>query len=104
MLSRRLANSNHFPAIDIGASISRLMADIVSDEHKRLAARVRDVMGIYEKNADLVSVGAYKAGTNPRLDYALGKMDGINQFLALKELPTLSPCHFSLEELPPDNA
>ena len=82
VLSRRLANSNHFPAIDIGASISRLMADIVSDEHKRLAARVRDVMGIYEKNADLVSVGAYKAGTNPRLDYALGKMDGINQFLA----------------------
>ena len=81
VLSRRLANSNHFPAIDIGASISRLMADIVSDEHKRLAARVRDVMGIYEKNADLVSVGAYKAGTNPRLDYALGKMDGINQFL-----------------------
>ena len=49
VLSRRLANSNHFPAIDIGASISRLMADIVSDEHKRLAARVRDVMGIYEK-------------------------------------------------------
>ena len=81
VLSRRLANSNHFPAIDIGSSISRLMADIVSDEHKRLAARVRDVMGIYEKNADLVSVGAYKAGTNPRLDYALGKMDGINQFL-----------------------
>ena len=62
VLSRRLANSNHFPAIDIGASISRLMADIVSDEHKRLAARVRDVMGIYEKNADLVSVGAPTQG------------------------------------------
>ena len=81
VLSRKLANSNHFPAIDIGASISRLMADIVSDEHRGLAARVRDVMGVYDKNADLVSIGAYKAGTNPKLDYALSKIDGINQFL-----------------------
>ena len=57
------------------------MADIVSDEHKRLAARIRDVMGVYEKNSDLVSIGAYKAGTNPKLDYALSKIDGIEQFL-----------------------
>lgn len=81
VLSRRLANSSHFPAIDVSASISRLMTDIVSDEHKRLAARIRDIMAVYEKNADLVSIGAYKAGTNPKLDYALGKIDGINQFL-----------------------
>ena len=81
VLSRRLANSNHFPAIDVSASISRLMTDIVSDEHRRLAARIRDVMGVYEKNADLVSIGAYKPGTNPKLDYALGKIDGINNFL-----------------------
>ena len=81
VLSRKLANSNHFPAIDINASISRLMNDIVAPEHLTLAARVRDVMGIYEKNADLVSIGAYKAGTNPRLDYAISKIDGINQFL-----------------------
>ena len=79
--SKKLANSNHFPAIDINASISRLMNDIVAPEHLTLAARVRDVMGIYEKNADLVSIGAYKAGTNPRLDYAISKIDGINQFL-----------------------
>ena len=81
VLSRKLANSNHFPAIDISASISRLMNDIVSDEHRRMAARVRDVMGVYEKNADLVSIGAYKAGTNAKLDYALSKMDGIDHFL-----------------------
>ena len=81
VLSRKLANSNHFPAIDVGASISRLMNDIVSPEHKRMASRIRDVMGSYEKNADLVSIGAYKAGTNPKLDYALSKMDGIDQFL-----------------------
>lgn len=81
VLSRRLANSSHFPAIDIGASISRLMADIVSDEHKQLAARIRDILGTYEKNADLVSIGAYKAGTNPKLDMALSKIDGIQSFL-----------------------
>ena len=81
VLSRRLANSNHFPAIDVSASISRLMNDIVSKEHKAMASRLRDVMGVYEKNSDLVSIGAYKAGTNPKLDYALSKSDGINQFL-----------------------
>lgn len=81
VLSRRLANSNHFPAIDVGASISRLMTDIVSPEHRKLAAGIRDTMGVYEKNIDLVSIGAYKAGTNPKLDYALGKIDGIQQFL-----------------------
>lgn len=81
VLSRRLANSNHFPAIDVGASISRLMVEIVSPEHRELASRLRDIMGVYEKNADLVSIGAYKAGTNPKLDHALSKLDAINQFL-----------------------
>ena len=93
VLSRRLANANHFPAIDIGASISRLMTDIVSDEHKRLAARIRDVMGVYEKNADLVSIGAYKAGTNPKLDYAISKINKINSFLMQK-----TDENFTLEE------
>lgn len=82
VLSRKLANSNHFPAIDISASISRLMTDIVPPEHRALASRIRDVMGTYEKNTDLVSIGAYKAGTNPKLDYALSKIDGIQQFLS----------------------
>ena len=79
--SRQLANSNHYPAIDVSASISRLMTEIVSPEHRQLASRVRDILSIYEKNADLVSIGAYKAGTNPKLDHALKKMDAINQFL-----------------------
>ena len=81
VLSRQLANANHFPAIDVGASISRLMVEIVSPEHRQLASKLRDIMGVYEKNADLVSIGAYKAGTNAKLDHALGKIDGINQFL-----------------------
>lgn len=81
VLSRKLANSGHFPAIDISASISRLMNEIVSEEHRHLAARIRDVMTVYEKNSDLVSIGAYKQGTNQKLDYALSKMDGIDGFL-----------------------
>ena len=81
VLSRQLANANHFPAIDVGASISRLMVEIVSPEHRQLAGKLRDIMGVYEKNADLVSIGAYKAGTNPKLDHALKKIDSINSFL-----------------------
>ena len=81
VLSRSLAAANHYPAIDVGTSVSRLKADIVSDEHRQMAGRVRDIMSIYNKNADLVSIGAYKPGTNPKLDYALGKMDAINSFL-----------------------
>ena len=81
VLSRQLANANHFPAIDVGASISRLMVEIVSPKHRQLASQLRDIMGVYEKNSDLVSIGAYKAGTNPKLDYALKKIDAINQFL-----------------------
>lgn len=81
VLSRKLAAANHYPAIDVGASISRLMTDIVPMECRKTAGRVRDIMSIYEKSADLVSIGAYKSGTNPKLDYALGKIDAINEFL-----------------------
>lgn len=81
VLTRKLANSNHFPAIDVSASISRLMPDLVSLEHKQLASRMRDILSTYEKNADLVSIGAYKSGINPKLDFALSKLDSMNQFL-----------------------
>lgn len=81
VLSRRLANENHFPAIDVNASISRLMTSIVSDEHKRLAAKLRDILSLYTKNEDLIAIGAYKSGTNPKLDQAIQKIDQINAFL-----------------------
>lgn len=81
VLSRRLASANHYPAIDVGASISRLMTDIVPMESRRAAGRIRDIMSVYEKSSDLVSIGAYKAGTNPKLDYALSKIDAIDDFL-----------------------
>lgn len=81
VLSRRLANENHFPAIDVNASISRLMSTIADPEHQKLASSLRDILSIYEKNLDLISIGAYKSGTNPRLDYAISKIDKVNDFL-----------------------
>lgn len=81
ILSRALAAANHYPAIDVSGSISRLMTEIVPAEHRRLSSRMRDILSTYEKNADLVSIGAYKAGTNRKLDYALSKIDAVNDFL-----------------------
>ena len=81
VLSRSLAAANHYPAIDVGASISRLMVELVPQRHQQLASRIRDIQSIYEKNSDLVSIGAYKSGTNPKLDFALTKIDEINRFL-----------------------
>jgi len=81
VLTRDLAAANHFPAISVSASISRLMTDIVPEEQYRMAGRIRDILSTYEKSADLVSIGAYKQGTNPKLDFALTKMDAVNSFL-----------------------
>ena len=84
VLSRKLANSNHFPAIDINSSISRLMSTIATPEHKKLAGDLRDLYSLYTQNEDLISIGAYKAGTNHRLDYAISKIDRKNAFLKQK--------------------
>lgn len=81
VLSRKLANQNHFPAIDINASISRLMVDIAEEKHKELASKIRDILSIYEKNEDLIAIGAYKTGTNSKLDFAISKIDKVNEFL-----------------------
>ena len=81
VLSRQLANENHFPAIDIGASISRLMVEIVPQEHKVVDSRFRNLLALYQKNADLIAIGAYKKGTNPALDEAVSKINSMNAFL-----------------------
>ncbi len=84
VLSRKLANENHFPAIDVNASISRLMTNIVSEEHREVASKLRDILSIYSKNEDLISIGAYKSGSNPKLDFAISKIDKVNEFLVQK--------------------
>lgn len=101
VLSRKLANENHFPAIDINASISRLMTNIVSTRHKELASKIRDILSVYEKNEDLISIGAYKAGSNPRLDFAISKIDQVNGFLkqGIREALTYEETIEKMEEI-----
>ena len=81
VLSRKMASQNHYPAIDILPSISRLMSIICDKEHKDAAARMRNLLSLYDANYDLIAIGAYKHGTNPRLDEAIDKIDRINGFL-----------------------
>ncbi|NLP26048.1 MAG: flagellar protein export ATPase FliI [Clostridiales bacterium] len=81
MLSRKVAMRNHYPAIDVLGSISRLMSQIIEPEHKQAANEIRKIMSIYQENQDLISIGAYKAGSNPDLDHAISKMKKINGFL-----------------------
>ncbi|WP_255575704.1 flagellar protein export ATPase FliI [Caproiciproducens faecalis] len=81
VLTRSLAHKNHYPAIDVNASVSRLMNDIVTEEHKQAAAKIRNLLSVYYQNYDLISIGAYKPGMNPKLDEAVKKIDTINAFL-----------------------
>jgi flagellum-specific ATP synthase len=81
VLTRELAAENHFPSIDLLLSASRVMVDIVPEEHVQAANWVREMVAIYRKNMDLVSIGAYVPGSNPQLDQALSQMDTINKFL-----------------------
>lgn len=87
VLSRRLAEEGHYPAIDVEASISRVMPQVVSDDHLKLAYSVKQLYALYQQNKDLISVGAYNAGTDPAIDQAIALMPGVKQFLqqGLKE-------------------
>lgn len=84
MLSRKVAARNHYPAIDILSSISRLMNDITLPEHKAAGAKFRKIMSVYESNYDLLSIGAYKKGTNKDLDDAILRIGKMNEFLQQK--------------------
>ena len=81
VLSRRLGQKNHYPAIDVLASISRCMSGIATKEHKLAAGKLRNVMGTYDEAEDLINIGAYKSGSNADIDYAIQKIRAVNQFL-----------------------
>jgi flagellum-specific ATP synthase len=81
VLSRRLAAKNHFPSIDVLDSVSRLMPDITSDEHRRLAGRIKDLLATYREAEDLINIGAYVDGSDPKVDEAKKSIDKINAFL-----------------------
>ena len=81
MLDRRLGQKNHYPAIDILQSISRVMSAIATKEHKALAGKLKNVMATYNEAEDLINIGAYKSGSNPEIDYAIKKIRAVNEFL-----------------------
>lgn len=81
VLTRELANQNHYPAIDVLKSISRVMEDITDLDHKHHAGRIKEVLATYRKAEDLINIGAYAAGSNPKIDYAIKMIDPINRFL-----------------------
>lgn len=81
VLSRALAARNHYPAIDVPHSVSRLMVNLVTDEHKQAGGKLREVLARYSEAEDLINIGAYVKGSNPKIDYAISKIDQVNNFL-----------------------
>jgi len=81
VLSRALATANHFPAIDVLESISRLSREVMREEDLNHVGAARDMLAVYRKNEDLVNIGAYSKGTNPKVDRAVERQPGLMQFL-----------------------
>ena len=81
VLTRELAAQNHYPAIDVLQSISRVMPSVVDEPHAAAAARMRELLATYERSRDLVQIGAYQAGSDPRLDEALQHLEPMERFL-----------------------
>ena len=80
-LTRDLAAQNHYPAIDVLQSISRVMDDIIDSEHRQYANKLKETLAIYRKAEDLINIGAYVAGSNPKIDYAIEMVEKINSYL-----------------------
>ncbi len=81
MLTRKMANKNHYPAIDVLQSISRVMSSIVTEEHKEVSGKLKMVLATYNEAEDLINIGAYKNGSNKSIDYAISKIEAVNKFL-----------------------
>ena len=81
MLNRKIAQKNHYPAIDILQSISRVMSSITDKEHKKLAGKLKNVLATYSDAEDLINIGAYKSGSNPEIDYAIQNIRSVNNYL-----------------------
>ena len=81
VLSRSLATKGHYPAIDVLESVSRLKNDITSEEQKQYAQKILETLAIYRDNEDLISIGAYQEGSNPKVDNAINNIDEINDYL-----------------------
>lgn len=98
VLSRAIAHKNHYPAIDVLQSISRVMNNLVDKEHKKSAGIIRNLMANYAKNEDLINIGAYSKGTDSNIDKAIALNEDINSFL-IQSLDEKVDYEFAREEL-----
>lgn len=80
-LSRELASRNHYPAVDVLESVSRVMPDVTDESHREVAGEVKKIIADYREAEDLINIGAYEPGSNPAVDKAIAKIDAINDFL-----------------------
>jgi flagellum-specific ATP synthase len=90
VLSRDFANKNHYPAIDVLASISRVMPNIVNEDHKNISNELKDILATYKSSEDLINIGAYKSGSNGKIDRSIKLIDNINSFLKQDVLENFS--------------
>lgn len=81
VLSRSIAAQNHFPAIDVLSSVSRVMTDVVGEDHMAAARRLRALLAVYKEAEDLIHIGAYVKGSSKKIDEAVAKIDDVNAFL-----------------------
>jgi flagellum-specific ATP synthase len=104
VLNRNLAARNIYPPIDVMASASRVMNDVVTADHQDLAGKFKETMATYRQSEDLINIGAYKDGSNPGIDYAVLKMEGMMSYLkqAVRDPATLQESVEDLKALFPD--
>jgi flagellum-specific ATP synthase len=100
-LSRELASRGQYPAIDVLASTSRVMTDVIPAHHKRDATRFVSTLATYQEAEDLINIGAYIRGSNPRIDYSLGKIDDIIDFIKqpIETRATLAQAQARLQQM-----
>ena len=84
MLSRELASQGHYPAIDVLESVSRLMVDIVPQEHLQASDQLRNLLATYRTNQTLINIGLYRTGSDPQIDMAVNYRESISEFLKQK--------------------
>jgi flagellum-specific ATP synthase len=97
VLSRNIAERGHYPAVDVLASVTRVLQDITDRKHRQAVAQIRDLLGSYRDASDLLKIGAYVQGSDPRVDLAISQMPAIEQFLT-QDLDD-SPTGGSIEQL-----
>lgn len=101
VLSRNLASANHYPAIDVLSSISRIMTDVVTPEHSRKVGFVKNTMAVYRDAKELIDIGAYRKGSNPEIDSAIALHGSIDAFLkqGVNEITTFDGALEGLAEI-----